>query len=307
MSLFNYVLIVVGIIILLFSIYRHTSQEVIVERSGEIITTSKFKFNKKVIPFLLISIFLILLGISLRLSNNENYILSYNSISGSYYLSRGGISFYIPYINEVNIYDGRMKVFPDEKKSWTIWSSSSDGVQVGLEMKVWFSVDSNNIVKLHKMLGPKNYKNFIEPELKSITKSELSKYSAIDIWTIAKQKLSEELRLSLNNKFKDYGIVINSVSIEEVKISPEFLKTIEEIAISKQKSEKLKYELQAEELEAQKKKIQAQSKAQEIEIIAKALSQNPKYIDYLYVDKISDKVQVIISDKPNIINLNEKK
>lgn len=174
-------------------------------------------------------------------------------------------------------------------------------------MKVWFSVDSSNIVKLHKMLGPKNYKNFIEPELKSITKSELSKYSAIDIWTTAKQKLAEELKLSLNHKFKYYGIVINSVSIEEVKINPEFLKTIEEIAISKQKSEKLKYELQAEELEAQKKKIQAQSKAQEIEIIAKALSQNPKYIDYLYVDKISDKVQVIISDKPNIINFNERK
>lgn len=116
MNVFNYILIIIGIIILFFSIYRHTSQEVVVEKSGEITTTSRFTFNKKVIPFILISIFLILLGILLRLSTPENYMLIYNSISRSYYLYRGGIGLYIPYINEINIYDARMKVFPDEKK-----------------------------------------------------------------------------------------------------------------------------------------------------------------------------------------------
>ncbi|MEO0224288.1 MAG: prohibitin family protein [candidate division WOR-3 bacterium] len=305
MSAYNYFIIIISIIILIYSIFKHSSQEILVEKGGEIITTSKFTFTKKAIPSILISIILFLIGFTIRFASSQNYLLIYNSITGNYYIYKGGISFNVPFINEVSIYDSKIKVFPTQKP-FTIWSSSSDGVQIGLDLRIWYSIDTSNIIKLHKLLGNSNYNQIIESETKSITKIELSKYQAVEIWTTAKKEFSENIRNALNEKFRNYGIYINSVSIEEVKVTPEFLKTIEEIAISKQKAEKLKYELQSEELEAQKRKIQAQSKAQEIEIIAKALNQNPKYIDYLYVDKLSDKVQVIISDKPNFINLDKK-
>jgi len=306
MNAYNYFIILISIIILIYSIFKHSSQEILVEKGGEIITTSKFTFSKKVIPSIVISIILFILGITIRFASSQNYLLVYNSITGSYYLYKGGINFNLPFINEVSIYDSKIKVFPNSQKPFTIWSSSADGIQIGLDLRIWYSVDTSNIIKLHKLLGNDNYSQIIESEAKSITKIELSKYQAVEIWTTAKKEFSENIRNALNEKFRNYGIYINSVSIEEVKATPEFLKTIEEIVISKQKAEKLKYEIQSEELEAQKRKIQAQSKAQEIEIIAKALNQNPKYIDYLYVDKLSDKVQVIISDKPNFINLEKK-
>jgi regulator of protease activity HflC (stomatin/prohibitin superfamily) len=306
LSFLNYLIIILGIGIFIFGLFRHATQEIFVERGGEIITARKFKLDKKSTLILIISLITIIFGLTLRITSGQNYMLAYNSITDKYYLYKGGINFHIPIINEISIYDIRIKNFPEDKKPFTIWSSSLDGIQVGLDLRIWFSVDTNNIIKLHRSFGPENYKKIIEPELKSITKSEISKYSAIDIWTVGKQNLAENLRKALNDKLENYGIYVYSVSIEEVKVNPEFLKTIEEIAISKQKAEKLKYEIQAEELESQKRKIQAQAKAQEIEIISKALNQNPKYIDYLYVDKLSDKVQVIISDKPNFINLERK-
>ena len=39
------------------------------------------------------------------------------------------------------------------------------------------------------------------------------------------------------------------------------------------------------------------------EVINKALAQNPNYIKYLYVDKLSDKVSVIVSDQNTIMDL----
>ncbi|MEO0202166.1 MAG: prohibitin family protein [candidate division WOR-3 bacterium] len=306
MNILNYIIIILGILVLLLGLYRHASQEVLVEKGGEIITIRRFHLNRKSIPFLIISIILVFIGITIRIVSGQNYMLIYNSISDKYYFAKGGINFNIPFLNEINVYDARIRSFPEDKKPFTVWASSLDGIQIGLDLRIWFSVDTSNIIKLHKLLGPENYKKIIEPELKSIIKIEISKYNAIEIWTGGKQNFSENLIKSLNDKFRNYGIYINTVSIEEIKANPEFLKAIEEIAISKQKAEKLKYEIQTEELELQKKKIQSQAKAQEIEIISKALSQNPKYIDYLYVDKLSDKVQVIISDKPNFINLNKK-
>ena len=52
-----------------------------------------------------------------------------------------------------------------------------------------------------------------------------------------------------------------------------------------------------EQKEAERKVIEAQGRANAIQIINKALAQNPNYIKYLYVDKLSDKISVIISDQ----------
>ena len=43
--------------------------------------------------------------------------------------------------------------------------------------------------------------------------------------------------------------------------------------------------------------------ARAIETINQALARNPNYIKYLYVDKLSDKVQVIVSDQNTIMDL----
>ena len=40
-----------------------------------------------------------------------------------------------------------------------------------------------------------------------------------------------------------------------------------------------------------------------IETINEALRQNPNYIRYLYVDKLSDKISVIVSDQSTIMDL----
>ena len=42
---------------------------------------------------------------------------------------------------------------------------------------------------------------------------------------------------------------------------------------------------------------------QAIETINEALRQNPNYIRYLYVDKLSDKISVIVSDQNTIMDL----
>ena len=49
--------------------------------------------------------------------------------------------------------------------------------------------------------------------------------------------------------------------------------------------------------------IEASGRAKAIETINEALRQNPNYIRYLYVDKLSDKISVIVSDQNTIMDL----
>ncbi|HMC83841.1 MAG TPA: prohibitin family protein, partial [Candidatus Polarisedimenticolia bacterium] len=51
------------------------------------------------------------------------------------------------------------------------------------------------------------------------------------------------------------------------------------------------------------KVIEATGRARAIQTINEALRQNPNYIRYLYVDKLSDKIAVIVSDQNTIMDL----
>jgi len=91
--------------------------------------------------------------------------------------------------------------------------------------------------------------------------------------------------------------------LRDVRFTPEFSKAIEAKQIAQQAAEQMKYTLEKEQREAERKVIEARGRANAIEVINRALAQNPNYIKYLYVDKLSDKISVIVSDQNTIMDL----
>src|SRR5439155_744842 len=96
---------------------------------------------------------------------------------------------------------------------------------------------------------------------------------------------------------------IDELVLRDVRFTPEFTKAIEAKTIAQQSAEQMKYTLEKEQKEAERKVIEARGRANAIEVINQALAQNPNYIKYLYVDKLSDKIAVIVSDQNTIMDL----
>jgi len=63
--------------------------------------------------------------------------------------------------------------------------------------------------------------------------------------------------------------------------------------------------IKKESLNVQRMLVEAKGKAEAISIVAKELKKNPEYVGYLYVDKLSDKIKVIITNEKSILNLEE--
>ena len=63
--------------------------------------------------------------------------------------------------------------------------------------------------------------------------------------------------------------------------------------------------MEKEELEKQRKIIDAEGEAQSIKLRGDALAKNPMLIQYEYVQKIAPNVQTIITDGKSIMNLGE--
>ncbi|MEO0275977.1 MAG: SPFH domain-containing protein, partial [candidate division WOR-3 bacterium] len=117
----------------------------------------------------------------------------------------------------------------------------------------------------------------------------------------------EEVEKKIEDKIKEIlekdGFLIEKVILKDIKLPPDFLKAVEEKNIAEEEVKKMEYVLEKEKKEAERKKIEAQGKAEAIKIISEELRKNPQYIKYLYVEKLSDNVKVIISDQGTILDL----
>jgi len=65
----------------------------------------------------------------------------------------------------------------------------------------------------------------------------------------------------------------------------------------------VRYTLEREQREAERRVIEARGRANAIEGINQALARDPNHIRHLYVGKLSDKISVIVSDQNSIMDL----
>src|SRR5947199_8496494 len=125
----------------------------------------------------------------------------------------------------------------------------------------------------------------------------------MDVYSSHRAQTQHEINLKIKALIEKDGFMVDEVVLRDVRFTAEFAKAIEAKQIAQQGAEQMTYTLEKEQKEAQRKVIEAQGRANAIEVINKALAQNPNYIKYLYVDKLSDKVSVIVSDQNTIMDL----
>src|SRR5436309_15926216 len=125
----------------------------------------------------------------------------------------------------------------------------------------------------------------------------------MDVYSAHRAEIQGEINRKTRALIEKDGFMVDEVVLRDVRVTPQFAKAIEAKQIAQQAAEQMKYTLEKEQKEAERKVIEATGRARAIETINEALRQNPNYIRYLYVDKLSDKISVIVSDQSTIMDL----
>jgi regulator of protease activity HflC (stomatin/prohibitin superfamily) len=185
----------------------------------------------------------------------------------------------------------------------SIWSPTSEGLQVGIDLTVWHHVDPQRLTTIHQTIGPDYEEKIIRPAVRSVIRLVISEYPVMDVYSQKRALIQDEINAKIKTLVQKDGFLIDEVVLRDVRFTPEFTKAIEAKTIAQQAAEQMKYTLEKEQKEAERKVIEARGRANAIEVINQALAQNPNYIKYLYVDKLSDKIAVIVSDQNTIMDL----
>ena len=149
---------------------------------------------------------------------------------------------------------------------------SQEGLIVGLDLTVLFSLNPREAADVYKTIGL-NYVNVIVvPSLRSVVRGVTAAYDAKGLYTAERQMIADQMIEQLKPMVENRGIKIEKVLLRSVKLPAILSTAIEKKLEAEQQSEQMKFVLGRSRQEAERKKIEAKGISDYNSEVAKGLT-----------------------------------
>jgi len=134
---------------------------------------------------------------------------------------------------------------------------SKEGLIVNLDMTVLFSLDPRKAADVYKSIGINYVDVIVIPQLRSVVRGVTAGYEAKALYTAEREALANQMAEQLKPMVESRGVRLERVMLRSVRL-PEILATaIEKKLEAEQQSEQMKFVLERERQEAERKRIEA--------------------------------------------------
>lgn len=248
----------------------------------------------------------------------------FNDIYGlrPYYLGPG-LHVVTPFVEHVYRYPTvrqsyTMSISPSEGDQFgddSLWSRTIDGQQVSIDATVFFEVNPAKAPLLHAKWQERYLADFVRPTVRGVTRARVSQYSVEEVYSLKREELRLAIEADLAKLFDEEGLSLRSFIIRNVNFTDEYTQSIEQKQIAEQEAQRMKYVVEKEGLEAERKRVEAegvkdaaivraQGEAEALRLINEALSQNRDLLLYRYIEKLAPNISVMMlpSGSPFILD-----
>ena len=170
-------------------------------------------------------------------------------------VEEAGFHFKIPQIDTIK----EMSIRTDKYvKTIEIYSKDVQGATVLLSVN--YALNPKYLKEIYTKFGLNYAERIIEPLLISKPKDVFGQYNAVNIVQMREQ-VTKGILAELEKAFKDTGIMIRSVQIENIDFSDSYEKSVEERMKAEVEVQKVKQNLEREKLNADMVRTKAQGEA----------------------------------------------
>jgi len=183
-----------------------------------------------------------------------------------------------------------MSIRTQEDKE-TMSVPSKEGLNVSLDVSVLYHLDAQRAAEVYKTVGLDYRDVILIPQYRAACRGVTVAHEAKALYTSEREMLAQAIFDSLKNLIGDRGVVIERVLLRAITLPPTVSQAIEQKLKAEQEAERMKFVVQKEQLEAQRKRVEAEGIRDAQAIINQSLSS--QYLHYLWINTLNQNPNVI--------------
>jgi len=203
-------------------------------------------------------------------------------------------------VNATNAQDAAAGVQGDD----SIQGRTIDGQDVWVGVTILYSVDPNaeTLNNLHIRWGENYQLNFIRPTTRSIIRDVVSRYRASELYSELRVEMEGEIESLVAAILTREGFILTDFLVRGIRFSEQFTQAVENKLQAEQEALEASFQVQREQQLAEQQRVRArgvadstifQAQAEALRLVSQQIASNPALIQYLYVQNLSDNVDVL--------------
>ena len=149
---------------------------------------------------------------------------------------------------------------------------SKEGLVMDLEASLLYRLDPSRAPAIYKSVGSDYQSVAVEPQIRSAIREITASYEAKALYSAAREQIAQEISSLFSRISRDRGIVTESVLLRKIGLPAIVANAIQEKLRREQEAEQMKFVLQKEQQEAERKRIEGQGIADFQRIVASGIS-----------------------------------
>lgn len=207
-----------------------------------------------------------------------------------------GTHFVIPWVERPIIFDVRTR--PRAIKSTT---GTRDLQMVDIGLRVLTKPDPAALPEIYRRLGL-DYDDKVLPSIVTeVVKQVIAQFNATALLT-QREQVSRKIKDLLSERAREFSIILEDVSITDVKFGRDFELAVERKQVAQQEAERARFIVEKAQQDKLSIVIKAQGEARAAEMIGLAAAQNPGFVQLRRLDAAKE-VATTLAESANTIYL----
>jgi len=149
---------------------------------------------------------------------------------------------------------------------------SKEGLIMNLDVSLLFHLKEEFAPEMYKKVGKNYQKIVVEPQFRSAIREITASYEAKALYSAERDKVAKEIFELVKKLTEERGIVVEQVLLRKIGLPTIVANAIQEKLRREQEAEQMKFILQKEQQEAERKRIEAQGIADFQKIVSQGIS-----------------------------------
>ncbi len=193
-----------------------------------------------------------------------------------------GMHFIIPYVQKVIKMSVRTQSY-DLRGQKAIEALSKDGLTIRIELTVLYKIQPDKAAEIYVEYGLEYEDKIIKPVIRSAVRDVIAMLDSSQVYQereLIRQKLVERVSAELKKRY----INLDEILLRDIKLPPKVVEAIEQKRRAFEEMQKMKFVVEKEKLEAERKRVEAKGIADANRIIAGSLTK--EYLQWKFIENI---------------------